>query len=68
MACCLAYLAAVLALEAYPVKMHFMDIIGHARWDMRWLSLCVGGLVALSAAAIVLPWKMGLKAIETYEV
>jgi len=68
MACCMGYLAATLALEAYPVRMHFYEKFTRVSWDWRWLSLCIAGYILLNAAAIIIPWKMGMKNMESYEI
>ena len=67
MTCCLGYLGLVLALEAYPVRMHFLGIITHAHWDWRWVAFCAAALAAVTAAAAMVPWKLGLRALERYE-
>ncbi|MFA5160889.1 MAG: hypothetical protein WC421_01470 [Elusimicrobiales bacterium] len=68
MACCVGYLAAVISLEAYPVRMHFYNKFYSAPWDMRWLSLCIAGYVLVNILAVAIPWKMGRKNLENYEI
>ncbi len=68
MACCLGYMAAILSIEVYPVKMHFMSMFAHARWDWGWLAVCIVLYILLNAAAIIIPWKLGLRALERHEI
>ncbi|MDD2774081.1 MAG: hypothetical protein PHP45_10350 [Elusimicrobiales bacterium] len=69
MACCMGYLAAVLSVEAYPVRVHFLGkFTGGATWNWGWLALCAAAYIALNAAAMLIPWKMGLAVVERYEV
>ncbi|MDD4004568.1 MAG: hypothetical protein PHW69_05115 [Elusimicrobiaceae bacterium] len=68
MACCLGYMAATLSIEVYPVKTHFMAMFAHTGWDWGWLAVCAGLYIALNAAAIIIPWKLGLKALERHEI
>ncbi|MFH1619069.1 MAG: hypothetical protein ABIG11_04115 [bacterium] len=68
MACCMGYLGAVIALEAWPVQMHFAERFGRQdAWDWGMVSWCAGGMLLLNMAAITVPWKMGVAALEKYE-
>jgi ABC-2 type transport system permease protein len=69
MAACIGYLALVLVIESYPVRYHFMGrFYSNASPDWRLESLCALAYVALNAVAIVLPWKLGLKTLESCEI
>ena len=50
------------------MRMHFLGLIGHPRWDAGWLAACIAGFLLLNAAAVAIPWKLGLRTIERYEV
>jgi ABC-2 type transport system permease protein len=69
MACSMGYLALLVAVEAWPVQMHFAGRFGRAHpWDWRGLALCAVTFVLLNAAAIIIPWKLGLKNLEKHEI
>lgn len=69
MACAMGYLSLLVAVEAWPVQMHFAQRFGRARpWDWGGLALCAVTFMALNAAALVVPWKLGLKNLEKHEI
>ena len=68
MATAMGYLALLLGTEAWPVQMHFVGMFGHNAWDMRAVAVCAAGFLLLNAAALYLPWKIGLKNLEKYEI
>jgi len=69
MACSMGYLGVLVALEAWPVQMHFAQRFGRAHaWDWRGVALCATALTALNAAAIIVPWKLGLRNLEKHEI
>lgn len=68
MACCLGYLGATIAIEAWPVQMHFAERFGrHGAWNWTAVAWCAAALAVLNAAAAIVPWKIGLKTLENYE-
>ncbi|OGS32944.1 MAG: hypothetical protein A2218_10170 [Elusimicrobia bacterium RIFOXYA2_FULL_53_38] len=69
MACAMGYLALLVAVEAWPVQMHFAQRFGRAHpWDWRGLALCAVAFLVLNAAALIIPWKLGLRNLEKYEI
>ncbi|MFA6435317.1 MAG: hypothetical protein WCW52_11540 [Elusimicrobiales bacterium] len=69
MACAMGYLSLLVAVEAWPVQMHFAQRFGRAHpWDWRALALCAVTFTVLNAAALVVPWKLGLRNLEKYEI
>jgi len=69
MACAMGYLALLVAVEAWPVQMHFAQRFGRAHpWDWRGLALCALTFTVLNAAALIIPWKLGLRNLEKYEI
>ena len=57
------------AVEAWPVQMHFAQRFGRAHpWDWRGLALCAVVFTVLNAAALVVPWKLGLRNLEKHEI
>lgn len=68
MACALALVAVTVAVEAWPVKMHFQARFGRPdAWDWEWAGVCAACLVAVHAAGFVLPWMLGRRCLERYE-
>lgn len=68
MAACLFYVGATVALEAWPVQMHFQARWGRAgawHWPAVWA--CAAGLLLLNAAAVAVPWLLGRRALEGHE-
>ena len=69
MACAMGYLSLLVAVEAWPVQMHFAQRFGRVHpWDWRGLALCAVTFAVLNAAALIVPWKMGLRNLERYEI
>ena len=69
MACCMGYLALIVAIEAWPVQMHFAHNFGRANaWNFTAVGFCVAGFIILNALVIIIPWKLGLKNLERYEI
>lgn len=69
MACAMGYLSLLVAIEAWPVQMHFAAKLGRAQsWDARGLLLCAGLFLALNLAALVLPWQAGRRSLEKHEI
>jgi len=69
MACAMGYLTLVVAIEAWPVQMHFAQRFGRAHpWDWRGLALCAVTFIVLNAAVLVIPWKLGLRNLEKHEI
>jgi len=69
MACAMGYLGLVVTVEAWPVQMHFAQRFGRTHpWDWRGLALCAGTFAALNAAALIIPWQLGLRNLEKYEI
>ncbi|MFA6583994.1 MAG: hypothetical protein WCS77_06835 [Elusimicrobiaceae bacterium] len=68
MACCMGYLAATVTIEAYPVKMHFMAHFAHSQWNYGYVALCAAAFIILNLCAAIIPWKLGLRALEKQEI
>jgi len=69
MACSMGYLSLLVGVEAWPVQMHFAERFGRAHpWDLRAVALCAALFLALNAAALYLPWKIGLRNLEKHEI
>ncbi|MFH2202760.1 MAG: hypothetical protein ABIJ96_06580 [Elusimicrobiota bacterium] len=68
MACSLTYIGAVLAIEAYPVQMHFHARMGRADpWRWEYVALSVGLFVAVNCAGFIIPWWLGRRSLERHE-
>lgn len=68
MACALGTVGLTLAAEAWPVKMHFDGRLGRAEaWDWRAAALSVLMLAVVHAAACLIPWTLGRRALEAHE-
>lgn len=69
MATCMGYLSLLIAVEAWPVQMHFAERFGRAHpWDLRAVALSAAMFVGLNAAALYIPWKAGLRNLERHEI
>ena len=69
MACAMGYLGLLVAIEAWPVQMHFAQHFGRAHpWDWRGLALCAVTFTMLNAVALTVPWKLGLRNLERHEL
>lgn len=65
MACCLGYLGATIAIEAWPVKMHFFQHFGRGNlWDWQGLGWCAALLLALNVIVMAVPWRIGLQTLK----
>jgi ABC-2 type transport system permease protein len=68
MATALGYVGATLAIEAIPVKMHFVQKFGGVdAWDWPILGMAVAMLALLNIGAFLIPWKLGERALEAHE-
>lgn len=68
MACCLGYIGATVAAEAWPVQMHFQERLGRAgAWDWRYACASLAFLAPLNAAAYGLPLWLGLRSLKAHE-
>lgn len=68
MAAALAYVGFTLALEAWPMQMHFQTRFGRAdAWDWTWVGVCAGGFALVNLLAFSLPWWLGRGNLEAYE-
>ncbi|MBI4424103.1 MAG: ATP-binding cassette domain-containing protein [Elusimicrobia bacterium] len=57
-----------IALEAWPVQMHFQERFGRAvPWEPLPLVVCAGGLALANLAAFGVPWGLGRMNLEAYE-
>ncbi len=69
MACCMGYLALIVAIEAWPVQMHFAYNFGKTNaWNFTGVGVCIAAFIILNALVIIIPWKLGLKNLERYEI
>ncbi|MBI4801038.1 MAG: hypothetical protein HY796_00785 [Elusimicrobia bacterium] len=69
MACAMGYLSLVVGIQAWPVQMHFAERFGRFHpWDWRGIALCAVAYMILNAAAVVIPWKLGLANLEKHEI
>lgn len=69
MACAMGYLSLLVAVEAWPVQMHFAERFGRANpWDPRAVAFSAALFLGLNALAIYVPWKAGLKNLERHEL
>lgn len=68
MAASLAFLAATISIEAWPMQMHFRSGMGVPNaWNWNGVAACGGLLILLNAAAWVIPWKLGERTLSRYE-
>ncbi|PIS47717.1 MAG: hypothetical protein COT17_01995 [Elusimicrobia bacterium CG08_land_8_20_14_0_20_51_18] len=69
MASAMGYVALTIGIFAWPVQMHFMSRFNSAYpFEWRWFYFCVAVFLALSFFAALVPWKIGLKNMEKYEI
>lgn len=67
MAACLFYVGFTIALLAAPMRMHFAERFGAGVWDSR-IAISSGiGWLLLNAAAMIIPWQLGRRALENHE-
>ncbi|MDX6768652.1 MAG: hypothetical protein SF051_03915 [Elusimicrobiota bacterium] len=67
MAACLSYVGATVAILALPMRMHFDQRFGTGDWDWRLAAFAAGLLLLLNLVAFVLPWRLGVAALEAHE-
>ena len=64
----LAYIGVTIMILSWPMQMHFQERFGKAAaWDYNVVGICVGMLVVINAAALIIPWKLGYRALEDFE-
>jgi len=69
MACSMGYLALIVAIEAWPVQMHFAHNFGRPNaWNFTGVGICVASFIILNTLFLIVPWKLGLKNLEKYEI
>jgi ABC-2 type transport system permease protein len=67
MAACLFYVGATVSILALPMRMHFAARFGGGDWDWGVAGFAAGLLLALNAAAFLVPWTLGAAALEAHE-
>jgi ABC-2 type transport system permease protein len=67
MAACLFYVGCTIVVLASPMQMHFAERFGTGVWHTRVAVFSGLGWLALNALAMILPWKLGLRALENHE-
>ena len=68
MAASLFYIASTLAILAWPMRMHFLSMMGApGAWDGTAAACAAGAWALLSAASIAVPWALGRRSLENYE-
>jgi ABC-2 type transport system permease protein len=68
MAAGLFYIGATLSILAWPMRMHFMVMMGNPRaWDGTSAAVAAGMWAALSAASFAATWTLGRRALENHE-
>ncbi len=65
---CLGYIGAVIVLEARPVYMHFRRRIFFGDYGMTGLYVAAALIVLMTAAAITVPMRKGIKALESMDL
>lgn len=68
MAASLGYIGLSIMILSWPVRMHFAERFGQVgawNWDVVWI--CAAAFALLNAAALIIPWTMGRRALENYE-
>jgi ABC-2 type transport system permease protein len=69
MAACLFYIGANIMVLSWPMKMHFEELYGRTHaWDSHLMALCAGAWIVVNAFAFTVPWLLGRRALESYEV
>jgi ABC-2 type transport system permease protein len=67
MASSLFYIGATITILSWPMRVHFERRFGHfAPWDPAALALCAALWLALNAAAFLVPWTLGRRALEAH--
>ena len=68
MAASLFYIGATLSILAWPMRMHYMAMMGNARaWDGTSAAVAAGMWGLLSAGAFAGTWTLGRRALENHE-
>lgn len=67
MAACLFYVGATVSILAIPMRMHFAQRFGSGGWDWSVAAFAAMLLLALNAAAFLVPWNLGAAALEKHE-
>jgi len=68
MASSLFYVAATITILSWPMNMHFQERFGNpSAWNWGLAGWCGGAWLLLNAAAFLLPWALGRRALESYE-
>ncbi|MBI4061131.1 MAG: hypothetical protein HY403_06850 [Elusimicrobia bacterium] len=67
MAACLFYVGLTVALLAAPMQMHFAERFGTGVWNSRPALYAGAGWLALNAVALIVPWRLGRRALENHE-
>jgi ABC-2 type transport system permease protein len=67
MAACLFYVGCTIVVLAAPMQMHFAVRFGTGVWNSRVALFSGAGWVALNAAAFIVPWQLGRRALENHE-
>ena len=68
MAASLFYIGATLSILAWPMRMHFMVLMGNPRaWDGTAAAVAAGAWGLLSAGAFGATWMLGRRALENHE-
>ena len=65
---CLSYIGAVIIVEARPVYIHFKRQIFIGDYSMSSLYLAMAVVFLLTAAAIIIPMKKGIKSLEEMDL
>lgn len=68
MASSLFYVVATVGILAWPVQMHFQQRFGRVgAWHGEIVAFCAALWLVLNAAAFLVPWRLGRRALEAYE-
>jgi len=67
MAACLFYVGLTIAVLAAPMQMHFAERFGTGVWNPRVAMYAGAGWLLLNAVAMIVPWKLGRRALEAHE-
>ena len=68
MAASLFYIGATLSILAWPMRMHFMELMGGPRaWDWKAAAVAAGLWAILSAGTFAGTWTLGRRALENHE-
>ena len=68
MAASLFYIGATLSILAWPMRMHFMAMMGTPRaWDGASAAVAAGLWALLSAGSFAATWTLGRRALENHE-